>query len=334
MRRVNWTDAEIESWVPQVLADAGLRSTGEIERFSGGFGGCSFRAGRDYTVRFGARSGASCTRRSVEVMRAIQGRVRCPTVLYADFSCQSIPCNAIVYSYLRGEPLGNCWNDLKTEKRRHYITQVVEQLSNLFATPWRGMVSFTEQQDWSQYTWDRLASWFSEAYGQVDFPNACLDRMMENALNWRWSLEVVSDPVLIHGDVNWGNTIIDGEDVVGLIDFDNVEIGTADIEAWRLVGAIVSHGDTAIREAVSWIDDALPGVMYAPGAPERFGLEQVYEILWSLTQSEADGAGTREDALRDAMEDYRLLFCSDYYRDWFPQSVYGDWWPHGESWGT
>jgi Ser/Thr protein kinase RdoA (MazF antagonist) len=50
----------------------------------------------------------------------------------------------------------------------------------------------------------------------------------------------------MHGDVNWDNIIVEDCDVVGLIDFDNVEIGTSDIEAWRLVGAIAGCGDTDV----------------------------------------------------------------------------------------
>jgi|SaaInl8_200m_RNA_FD_contig_21_3761307_length_818_multi_4_in_0_out_0_2 aminoglycoside phosphotransferase (APT) family kinase protein len=73
-----------------------------------------------------------------------------------------------------------------------------------------------------------------------------MDRMMDYASRWRWGLDAVSDPVLMHGDVNWDNIIVEDCDVVGLIDFDNVEIGTSDIEAWRLVGAIAGCGDTDV----------------------------------------------------------------------------------------
>ena len=324
MQSKTWTEAEIHGWVPQILADAGLDLASEIEKMRGGLG-CVFRVGTEYTVRFGLGS-AACTPRSVEVMRALQGRVRCPRVLYADFSCQSVPCNAIVCSYLDGQSLGDCWADLDGERKRHYITQVVRELGAMFATPWQDMSCFAEEQHWAQFAWNRLERWFSEAYQRDDFPTRRLDRMRESATRWRWSLEAVAEPVLTHGDVNWGNIIVDGRDLAGLIDFDNVEIATPDIEAWRLVGAIVAHGGTDVQDAIRWIDNALPGVMYAPGAWERFALEQVYEVLWSLTQLESEGQGTREDALRDAVQDYQLLFSSDYYRAWFPHAVDWDSW--------
>lgn len=305
-----------EAWARRVLQAANLPDTGSIVRMSGGIANHVYRVGTDYVVRLGTGSDGICFPKSTEILRAVDGTMCAPRVLHADFSQQVVPCNVMICSYLPGALLAEQWGSYSNDAKRSIAAEVADELHVLYKVPWKGMAAFPDQPPWPERAWSRFEQYLQIAYEKADFPASRLDRMRDSGGQWRDSLDHAGPDVLLHNDMHWGNVLVDDGHVTGVLDFDDAEVGPAELELWRWIGYLVEQGWPA-PDVVSFVADAFPGELDRPGCVQRCKFDLLSEILWSLTQAEGLTWTTVEEELQEADEGYRRLFESDYYDNWF-----------------
>jgi aminoglycoside phosphotransferase (APT) family kinase protein len=130
--------------------------------------------------------------------------------------------------------------------------------------------------------------------------------------------------VLLHNDIQWSNIIVNGGALVGLIDYDDVEAGPAEIDAWYVVHAIVNAENPALpcpaldrrclRSAWKSVARWWPEAFSAPGLRDRYIAWYVGEILCNLAQPSV--WQTQAEATEEAKLIYQAVFEEPGFADW------------------
>jgi aminoglycoside phosphotransferase (APT) family kinase protein len=112
-------------------------------------------------------------------------------------------------------------------------------------------------------------------------------------------------PGVLHGDVNWGNALFDGDRLTGLIDFDDSHTGPAEEDSWDVLFETERWMPLARLRALPGFDLSIPGVL------ARYRINEIESILQLLsgTLSWKTPEAAREDAFetfRDAFESERI----------------------------
>jgi aminoglycoside phosphotransferase (APT) family kinase protein len=299
-------DELVTSVVYPTLEAAGLPRPARVVRVAEGVGNHVYFAGAELVVRVGTGTDGAKFPAALAVLRAAAGRVRVPAVLYEDVTQTLVAYPVMVLERLAGAPLSHAWPELEPQERMAVLEGVTAELDRLHAIPaqaapgagfpepwWQGRVAYIERE--------------LRRHREADtFPAAWLGRMERYVDDHRDALASATRVGLLHGDVGWGNVVVD-QARCGLIDFDETRTGPAEEDSWQVLF------ETGL-ETTLWMPlarlRALPGFdLSSPGVLERFLLREIEDIF--LLLSGTLSWKTAEVAREDAMQTYHDAFETD-----------------------
>ena len=219
-------------------------------------------------VRVGTGTDGAKFPSAVAVLQAAAPTVRVPEVLYADTSGRALRYPVMVLRRLRGTPLSRSWPDLDVASRVAALEQVTGELERLHAIAPAAVPGAGFPDPW----WaSRVALIDGELARHRDagsFPAGWVERMARHLADHRDALTGAPPPGVLHGDVNWGNALFDGDRLTGLIDLDESHPGPAEEDAWGVLFA--TELETERWMPLARLRD-LPGFdLSAPGVLARY----------------------------------------------------------------
>jgi len=299
-------DELIDTVVHPALESAGLPRPDLVERVREGVGNHVYLAG-DAVVRVGTGSDGARFPAAVAVLQAAAPEVRVPEVLYSDTSCRAVPFPVMVLRRLAGTPLSRTWPRLEVAGRVAALEQIARELERLHAIPAAEAPGAGLSEPW----WGSRVAFIERELARHrearTFPSEWLARMERHLAQGRDALIAAPRAGLLHGDVAWSNVLFDGEQLTGLIDFDDTQSGPAEEDAWQLLFETRLESErwmplSRIRE--------LPGFdLSAPGVLARYLIGETESVLLLLTGTLS--WKTPQAASEDAIETYRDAFESD-----------------------
>lgn len=299
-------DDLVASVVHPTLEAAGLPRPDRVVRVVEGIGNHVYFAGDEIVVRVGTGTDGAKFPAAIAVLRAAASRVRVPAVLYEDVTRRRVAYPVMVLERLAGEPLSRSWPDLGRQKRMAVLEGVTAELDRLHAIPATAAPGAGFTEPW----WQRRVAYIERELRHhreaATFPTAWLDRMERYVDDHRDTLASAPRVGLLHGDVGWGNVLLD-EARCGLIDFDEARYGPAEEDSWQILF------ETGL-ETTPWMPlaglRALPGFdLSSSGVLERFVLRETENLF--LLLSGTLSWKTAEVARDDAMETYHDAFETD-----------------------
>lgn len=304
-------DDLVDSVVYPTLEAAALPRPDRVRRVAEGVGNHVYFAGEDLVVRVGTGTDGAKFPSAVAVLQAAAPTVRVPEVLYADTSGRALRYPVMVLRRLRGTPLSRSWPALDVARRVAALEQVAGELERLHAIAPAAVPGAGFPDPW----WTSLVALIDGELARHrdagSFPAGWLDRMARYLADHHDALTGAPPPGVLHGDVNWGNALFDGDRLTGLIDFDEAHAGPAEEDAWCLLFA--TELETERWMPLARLRD-LPGFdLSAPGALARYRIGEIENILLLLsgTLSWKTPEAAREDAFetfRDAFESERIAY--------------------------
>jgi aminoglycoside phosphotransferase (APT) family kinase protein len=299
-------DELIDAVVYPALESAALPRPDLVERAREGIGNHVYFAG-DAVVRVGTGTDGAKFPAAVAVLRAAAPVVRVPEVLYADTTCGAVPFPVMVLRRLAGASLSRTWPRLDAARRLAALEQIAHELERLHAIPAAEVpgAGFTEPWWASRVAFiERELARHREA---ASLPSEWLARMECHLAHNRDALMATPRAGLLHGDVGWSNVLFDGDQLSGLIDFDDTRSGPSEEDAWQLL--FRSRLETEPWMPLRRIRE-LPGFdLSAAGALARYLIHETENILLLLTGTLS--WRTPEAAREEAIATYRDAFESD-----------------------
>ena len=250
------------------------------------------------------------------VLKAIEGHVKAPTLIYDDVSRLHFPFNVMVYPFIPGVVLGDVWTGLSTTEKHNYVHGIGHELQSLHRTPCKKIGHFQGQEDWASRFTAELQHLLELAYNKKAISPSRLSVVQRTIETYIDSLFQAAPAALVHNDINWSNVIVDNGALTALVDFDDAEIAPPEEDNWALFKMLLEKGE-ASHTAMKWIDDSSAGLTKLEGFRARSLLRQVYEILWSATTHYSWESPS--DALTKAEELYRDTFERRVFEEWFSE---------------
>lgn len=296
-------DDLVDSVVYPTLEAAALPRPDRVSRVAEGVGNHVYFAGEDLVVRVGTGTDGAKFPSAVAVLQAAAPTVRVPEVLYADTSGRALRYPVMVLRRLRGTPLSRSWPDLDVASRVAALEQVTGELERLHAIAPAAVPGAGFPDPW----WtSRVAFIDGELARHRDaesFPAGWLDLMARYLADHHDALTGAPPPGVLHGDVNWGNALFDGDRLTGLIDFDDSHTGPAEEDSWDVLFETERWMPLARLRDLPGFDLSIPGVL------ARYRINEIESIL--LLLSGTLSWKTPEAARKDAFETYRDAFESE-----------------------
>jgi aminoglycoside phosphotransferase (APT) family kinase protein len=200
----------------------------------------------------------------------------------------------LILGRLPGTSLAEAWPSLTTASRRrivHELAGITRRLHALEPAPWMD----------NPWVTDALAGTWADAYhpppslspelvasARQSRPDAAdvLDRISAFIAARMDAFEGDRD-VPVHSDLHFGNVVVDGGRISGLVDFEGFRLAPADTELdmllrsirWALASPEIGSVDHAL--VPRWFQKVYPGLFAHPRLIERL---EVYEALWHLVQ--------------------------------------------------
>ena len=310
------TDDEAEAILYHVVSDAELGNVSTVSRFHTGVANHVYLVNQRFVIRIGTADDGPSFPKSVAILKAIDGHVKAPAIIYDDISCSRVPFNVMIYTFIPGVAICNLWNDMSASERHHYVLGIGHELQSLHRFPFLQIDHFQEQEDWANRFIGDLEHYFELAYNKKAFSPtrlAVMHRKFEACVD---SVFRAAPPAIVHNDINWSNVIVKDGDLVALLDFDDAKIAPPEDDYWALIRMLVEKGESP-RIAMNWIDDLSPGLTKLEGFRERCLLRQVYEILWNATTHYSWESAS--SALAEANAQFHDTFERRVFDSWFSE---------------
>ncbi len=219
-----------------------------------------------------------------------------------------------IYPFIRGDNLTNTWAQLTATEKDRVVEQLTRHLRALHGLRFEGFGpvqdSARQSPTWSSCLLDEVEEVLSTLRPLAG--GARCDAVRSWARSTGACLEDTRRPRLVHNDLWFNNLLVDGSEIVGLIDFEFAVRGAPDLELYKLEyfvrspEAFHSQGDFA---------DFLP--RFRAAYPELFAVEDLdarldlYD-LWFYCRSfafelEMGGGECAPEALDELFEHFHLL---------------------------
>lgn len=308
-------DSDLSTVVAPVLEAAGLRTDADIRREDGGIANHVYRVGNDYIVRIGSGSDGKQFGKTCAVMRAIQGQVKVPALLYADDSCGEFEFPVMVCEYVPGEPLKDIWRNISNTQKRNCFHQLLAELDRLHEIDWRRIDVF-DTRDWVVQREEAFLVVLKKARDDASIDQRLVANLEAYWAENRHMLYTSHAAVLIHNDANVSNVIFSRDlRLNALIDFDDCDVAPAETEYWRITFELLDEENPpSLNEIKGWLrgyyefDD--------PGALVRLKLDEVYWNLFCMVEDLS--WRSKRTSRAEAQTDYQEIFVENSLRDWFP----------------
>ncbi len=307
------TDIEAEEILHQVASFANLGSMSKVSKFKTGVANHVYLIDQRFVIRIGTADDGPSFPKSIAVLKAIEGHVRAPKLIYHDVSRLHIPFNVLVYNFIPGVDLGKLWTGLSNSEKFNYVQGIGRELQSLHRFPIEKISHFRGKEDWASRFAAELQLLMELAHTKKAFSPSRLSVLrgaVEASID---SVFQAAPPAIVHNDLNWSNVIANNGKLAALIDFDDAEIAPPEEDYWALFRMLVEKGESS-HVAMKWIAELSAGLTQQEGFRERCLLRQIYEMLWSGTThySWQTASGARADA-------------ENLYRDTFERKVFDKW---------
>lgn len=238
-----------------------------------------YRAG-SFVVQlwYGRRGGA--LGRSGAALDALAGVVAVPQLVYQNLARSTPPYQVQISTLLPGVTLEDAWPTLDTTTRRSLVQQLgalMAAMHDVCGGRVTALAALDGPTSWAARCRAELAARLERARRSPLVNAAALKRVAAYVERHEHLLDL--PPLcLVHTDIHFGNVLVDGNTVTGLIDFELAEIGGRDRDAYMLIGDSVGHmmsggsdnlDENATLQAVRWLQDAYPALYATPGFAQR-----------------------------------------------------------------
>lgn len=190
----------------------------------------------EYVLRFRPpeRSGESLLTEQT-LSRLLEGRAPVPQIVLADTSRTLVNADYVVLRRLPGEPLARVWlREESHARRRELVRQWVGLLRTIHEVRLPACGGFhggelVPAASWRAYLGGRIERRLSRVRACPGADTVLLDAI---AATWRRhaaALEL-AEPCLVHRDLHFGNVLVEGDRITGVIDFEAAVAAPADYE--------------------------------------------------------------------------------------------------------
>lgn len=250
--------------VPRVLHVAGLPTEGGVRRDDEGWVNPCFFVGDDVVVRFNARDvGVPKFRREAAAYDLLLGSgLPVPRVVHLEPAGDVTPYEALVTTRLPGVSLERSWPSLTESYRRQLPQEAGRLLARLhdvglqgFGEPW--VEAEARAATWREHV-ERVLAEHVEAGVACGSLSAREAERVERVLAERGHvLDAVLRPALVHRDFHFGNLLVDGGAITGIIDFEWCVAGDPELDL-MVASAIEEVSRAAARRFVSAYREVRP----------------------------------------------------------------------------
>lgn len=290
----------------EALAECGIPHE-RLARLRGGIVNDVWRAGRDAVVRVAVRGDPADLARAGATLQAITGQVRAPRLLLLEFERWAFP--VMVCTYVTGRPMARSWAGWDSATRDQAITQVLREFAQL-----HGVVAPAALQELPVWRDRRVAA---IEHMLESWSGSGKDPRLAQRLQALWR-EVhahlpADDLCVIHGDFNGGNVVFSGQDLNGIIDFDDARLAPRPLDFWCMA--------TELAEPPFELRPADVRARLAPwyrfdGQAKAWLAEQLYWTLRGLV--DPFPWDDSDDPVGDAWGDVTAYFDNPgFLREWF-----------------
>lgn len=212
--------------VSAIFSAHGLGSNLPASRIKVGFTNEIHHVG-DYILKVYARPDTAINSylKETDLFEKLKGPVLVPELIIKDNSRTIIPQPYIIYRYINGKPGGHVWHLLNHEQRKQIICGSVGQLKAIAALEPRPKLKY--YKTWRGQVEVKLNSYLDVVRQKKLFSNEVV-QSLQVYIDKNIGLLEQSQLGLQYWDFHLDNLIIDNGKLVGMIDFEHVDIVSID----------------------------------------------------------------------------------------------------------
>jgi aminoglycoside phosphotransferase (APT) family kinase protein len=268
--------------VERLFARHGLDPVRTVERLAGGQINAAYLVNGEWVLRVRpAGKDEAAFRKEEALFQRLRGRLPVPEIVALDASRTILPAACLICRRLPGESLGRAWVSAGARQRAWLLAQLVELLRALHAEtfPACGDLPGGELQpaaSWCDYLQARLRRRLERIRALPGAPGGLLDAIEAFARRAAPALAAAA-PRLVHRDLHFGNILVEGDRITGLLDFEAAVAGPPDYELDQLA--------RFLRWPAMFLTE-LPGVEATAFRGVWSGLRRAYPELFQAPQLE------------------------------------------------
>lgn len=210
--------------------------------------------------------------------------VRVPKI----FDCKEIDGReCLLFEHIEGTLMSEAWKVSDVGTQQSLVEKLGEQMKLIHSLK-RSVLQVPVCEGRSA---DSLSSVFKEkisferARKLVDLPapvQSALDLLADNFERILLTLPTTCTPVLVHGDLSFGNVLCNGDGLSAIIDFDWHLSAPAEFELWRCVAWHVERGDD-MHQPFVWLKGVYPEIFASEHLLSCIRLQYIELLLQMLT---------------------------------------------------
>lgn len=230
--------------------------------------------------------------KEVYLYRLLSEKIPVPDVLVYDTSKMLFDKHYLIYKKIEGENLYNVWHTMTDEERKNMVKELSAYLRVINQTPYDAFVDHfqSEQSSWRETVTLKINKSLSVLEKKdilsVDVIQQVKAFVQKNA-------SVLDEAVLgfVHWDTHFDNVLVKDEKIVGLLDFERIEIASIDYvldmiaRMQRLPSKYMSeYAEQFVKDE----DYAQLMIWFEAYAPELFAFDQMdkrlalYDLMYEL----------------------------------------------------
>jgi Phosphotransferase enzyme family len=212
--------------IATIFTAHGLSNTLPTRRITVGFTNEIHHVG-DYILKVYARPDTAQTsyEKETSLFEKLNDAVLVPELVAKDDSCTIIPQPYIIYRYIVGKPAGHVWHLLTHQQRKQVIRDSVAQLRAIAAS--EPHPKLKDYQSWREQIKTKLNIYLDVVRQQKLF-NADIVQSLQSYIDKHIGLLEQAKLGLQYWDFHLDNLIIDNGKLVGMIDFEHVDVVSID----------------------------------------------------------------------------------------------------------
>lgn len=212
--------------IAAIFTTHGLGNNPPARRITVGFTNEIHHVG-DYILKVYARPDTAQTsyEKETNLFEKLKAKVLVPELIAKDASRTIIPQPYIIYRYIAGKPAGHVWHLLTHEQRKQVIHDGVGQLKAIAASETQPKLK--DYQTWREQIETKLNSYLDVVRQQKLFSNEVVQSLGQY-IDENIELLEQAKLGLQYWDFHLDNLIIDNGKLVGMIDFEHVDVVSID----------------------------------------------------------------------------------------------------------
>lgn len=218
--------ATIPERIAAIFASHGLGNNLPTRRITVGFTNEIHHVG-GYILKVYARPDTAhiSYEKETKLFEKLKGQVLVPDLIASDASCTIIPQPYIIYRYIAGEPAGHAWHMLTYEQRKCLIYDSITQLKAIAAS--EPQPKLKDYKTWREQIETKLNSYL-DVVRQQNLFSADVVHSLQAYIDEHIVLLEQAKLGLQYWDFHLDNLIVDNGKLVGMIDFEHVDVVSVD----------------------------------------------------------------------------------------------------------